>query len=117
MAIDVKAVSSQFQQEVSEKVAEFVEIQTKAAAQAAGRRPKIVRTRSGKSFRYSNTGQLGRNIASKKEGNHYVITDGTRGSYSDGSYHGMYFLVEKRGEREVNKILKDTKKYAENLKL
>ena len=84
----------------------------------AGRRSGVIKpAHSNKSYRYKNTGQLGRNIKKVKEGNKYVVEDGRRSDYSKNGYHGMYFLVERRGEREVQKVLNDTKKYTENLKL
>ena len=103
---------------MTKESAEFIEIQTKAyAIQAGGRKRKINPAHSRKTYRYANTGQLGRNIKKVKEGKKYVVEDGRRSNYSDGTYHGMYFLVEKRGEREVQKVLRDAKKYTENLKL
>lgn len=108
----------QFQRDVSSKVAEFVEVQTRAyAIQAGGRKRKIKPAHSRKTYRYANTGQLGRNIKKLKKGDRYFVDAGTRADYSKNGYHGMYFLVEKRGEREVEKVLRDTKKYTQNLKL
>lgn len=99
-------------------MAEFVEIQTKAYAMQAGRRQrKIKPAHSRKTYRYANTGQLGRNIKKLKRADRYYVDAGTRADYSKNGYHGMYFLVEKRGEREVQKVLKDTETYTRNLKL
>ncbi|WP_075620523.1 hypothetical protein [Brucella sp. CMUL 015] len=116
MAIDVNSVSKLFKDQVTSKVAEYIEIQTKAAAQAAGRRRKISRNRSGKRYVYRNTGQLASNIRKVKTGDGYTIDAGTRSNYTSG-YHGMYFLVEKRGENDVKKILKGSKAYVDTLKL
>ena len=118
MAIDVKSVGSYYKEQVGSKVADFIEIQTKAQAQAAGNRYKKVKPRHGKkTYRYRNTGQLARNIEKTKDGAHYVVSDGTRANYTDGSYHGMYFLVEKRGEREVKQVLKNATAYTQGLQL
>ncbi|WP_441768820.1 hypothetical protein, partial [Klebsiella pneumoniae] len=46
----------------------------------------------------------------------YKVDAGTRGNYTHG-YHGLYFLVERQGERDVRNTLNATKKYAEALKV
>lgn len=117
MTINVTSVGDRYKQLVGSKVAEFIEVQTKSRAQTAGRRAKLVRSRRGrKVYRYRNTGQLARAITKNKEGKGYSVTDGTRANYSSG-YHGMYFLVEKRGENDVKQVLKQSKSYTESLKL
>lgn len=116
-SLDIRSIAKQFKSEVTKEVADFIEIQTKVSAATAGRRRKLVRSRSGKIYRYSNTGQLAKNIKKIKDGDGYKISDGSRSNYSDHSYHGMYYLVEKRGERDIKKILKDSKSYTESLKL
>lgn len=116
---DIKAISEQFANEVTDKVADFIETQTKAEAQRASGRQKRFRAH-GKTYtyaKYRNTGQLARNLRIDKKGKYKVVHDGRRSDYSDGSYHGMYFLVEKRGERAIKKILKDAKVYTESTKL
>ncbi len=115
--IDVNGIAKEFKGKVAQEVAKFVAIETKTVATRAGNRAKLVKGRYGrKTYRYSNTGQLGRAIASRQKGKGFVVSDGGRAFYTKG-YHGMYFLVEKRGEREIKKILADTKRYTESLKL
>lgn len=115
--LDIKAIAKQFEDEITKKTADYIEIQVKAEAQKASARAKIIRSRSGKRYRYSNTGQLARNIKKARENGMYTISDGTRSNYSDGTYHGMYFLVEKRGENAIKQILKNAKAYTESTKL
>ncbi|ARQ94822.1 virion structural protein [Lactococcus phage PLgW-1] len=115
--LDVKSVSSFFEKEVTMKVSDFVQRDVQKRAVRAGRRPKRVWNRhSGKTYRYTNTGQLGRNIKKIRSGEGYKIDAGTRGNYTHG-YHGLYFLVERQGERDVRSTLNATKKYAEALKV
>lgn len=115
--MDIKAIANFFQGEVTEKVADFIELDTQKRAKTAGRRAKLVKNRhSAKTYRYSNTGELGNAIRKVKNGKGYIVDAGTRASYSSG-YHGMYFLVEKQGERDADNILKASKKYTEALKL
>ena len=115
--IDVKSIANFFQNEVTEKVANFIELDTEKRARSAGRRAKLVKNRhSAKTYRYSNTGQLANAIRKVKNGKGYIVDAGTRADYSSG-YHGMYFLVEKQGERDADNILKASKKYTEALKL
>lgn len=115
--IDVKDVASLFEKKVNTKVSEFVKITTEKKAVSAGRRAKKVWNRhSGKTYRYRNTGQLGSNIRKIRNGEGYKIDAGTRANYTNG-YHGLYFLVEKQGERDIKNILSASKKYAEALKL
>jgi len=117
--LDIKAISEQLAKDVTDRVANFIEIQTKAEAQKASGRQKTFKAH-GKTYtyaKYSNTGQLARNLKIDKKGKYKVVHDGRRSDYSDGSYHGMYFLVEKRGESAIKKILKDAKSYTESTKL
>ena len=114
--LDIKSIARSFEQDITEKAAEFAEIQLKNFAQQAASRSKKVISRSGKSYRYRNTGELAKAINILKQGDKLIVNDGTRGNYSDG-YHGMYFLVEKKGISNVNKTLKDLKSYTESLKL
>lgn len=117
--IDTKAIASQFQDEVTMKLAEFFEVQLKSEALTASRRKLVFRGRNGKRYTYSkyrNTGQLASNIKISSNGKGKKVSDGTRANYSKG-YHGMYFLVTKKGTRTIKKILKDAQMYANTLKL
>ena len=117
--IDTKAIANQFQDEVTMKLAEFFEVQLKSEALTASRRKLVFRGRNGKRYTYSkyrNTGQLASNIKITNNGKGKKVSDGTRANYSRG-YHGMYFLVTKKGTRAIKKILKDAQMYATTLKL
>lgn len=116
--IDTKAIAKEFGNDVTQKLAEFFETQLKVEAQKASRR-KLVFKSHGKTYTYSkykNTGQLASNIKITKNGDKAIVSDGTRANYSSG-YHGMYFLVEKKGENAIKKVLKDAQAYTQNLKL
>lgn len=116
--ISEKAIAKEFGDAVTQKMAEYFQTQLKAKAQVASKRKLIFRTR-GKTYSYSkyhNTGQLAANIKISKKGDKAIVSDGTRANYSSG-YHGMYFLVEKKGESAVKKVLKDAQAYASHLKL
>ncbi len=116
--IDTKAIAKEFGNDVTQKLAEFFETQLKVEAQKASRRKLVFKTR-GKTYSYSkykNTGQLASNIKITKNGDKAIVSDGTRANYSKG-YHGMYFLVEKKGENAIKKVLKDAQAYTNNLKL
>ncbi len=115
--LDIKAIAKQFENEITKKTADYISTQVKAEAIKASSRAKIIRSRSGKRYRYKNTGQLARNISMARENGKYIVSDGTRANYSDGSYHGMYFLVEKRGENAIKQILKNAKAYTESTRL
>ena len=117
--IDTKAIAKQFNDEVTQKMAEFFEIQLKSEALTASRRKLVFRGRNGKRYTYSkyrNTGQLASNIKITNNGKGKKVSDGTRANYSRG-YHGMYFLVTKKGTRAIKKILKDAEMYASTIKL
>lgn len=117
--IDSKAIANQFQDEVTQKMAEFFEVQLKSEALTASRRKLVFRGRNGKRYTYSkyrNTGELASNIKISSNGKGKKVSDGTRANYSKG-YHGMYFLVTKKGTRAVKKILKDAEMYATTIKL
>ena len=119
IGIDTKAIANQFQDEVTMKLAEFFEVQLKSEALTASRRKLVFRGRNGKRHTYSkyrNTGQLASNIKISPNGKGKKVSDGTRANYSKG-YHGMYFLVTKKGTRAIKKILKDAEMYASTLKL
>ena len=66
--------------------------------------------------RYQNTGQLSSNLKQVKKGDKVVVNAGTRASYTSG-YHGMYFLVEKKGMQDVKTTLKKGANYANSMKL
>ena len=117
--IDTKAIAKQFNDEVTQKMAEYFETQLKSEALIASRRKLVFRGRNGKRYtysKYSNTGQLASNIKISSNGKGKKVSDGTRANYSKG-YHGMYFLVTKKGTRAIKKILKDAQMYASTLKL
>ena len=61
--------------------------------------------------RYQNTGELSRNLKQVKKGDKVVVDAGTRAKYTSG-YHGMYFLVEKKGMEDVKTTLKKGANYA-----
>ena len=104
-----RAVAKEFGDAVTQKMAEYFETQLKSEALTASRRKLVFRGRNGKRYTYSkyrNTGQLASNIKITNNGKGKKVSDGTRANYSKG-YHGMYFLVTKKGTRAVKKILKD----------
>ncbi len=114
-----RAVAKEFGDAVTQKMAEYFETQLKSEALIASRRKLVFRGRNGKRYTYSkyrNTGQLASNIKISPNGKGKKVTDGTRANYSKG-YHGMYFLVTKKGTRAIKKILKDAEMYASTLKL
>ena len=116
--ISEKAIAKEFGDNVTQKMAEFFRTQLKVEAQKASKRQLVFKAR-GKTYSYSkykNTGQLASNIKITKNGDRAIVSDGTRANYSSG-YHGMYFLVEKKGENAVKRIFKDAQAYASNLKL
>lgn len=117
--IDVKTVAKSFGNNVTQKLSEFFETQLKSEAQTASRRRLVFRAH-GKTYsygKYKNTGQLASNIRITRNGdNKAKVSDGTRANYSKG-YHGMYFLVEKKGENAVKRILKNAEAYTRGLKL
>ena len=114
-----RAVAKEFGDAVTQKMAEYFETQLKSEALIASRRKLVFRGRNGKRYTYSkyrNTGQLASNIKITNNGKGKKVSDGTRANYSRG-YHGMYFLVTKKGTRAIKKILKDAQMYATTLKL
>lgn len=118
--IDTKGMGKLFNQKVTQETALWFEKTLKTKARTASRRTAFVRGANGKKYSYSkwqNTGQLAMNIRITKDGDKRIVHDGTRSNYSDGSYHGMYFLVEKAGERDVKNTLRQGSKFVEGLKL
>lgn len=116
--IDSQSVAKEMQTQVTEKLADWFEAELTTKANVASRRARIIRSH-GHSYtyaRYSNTGQLARNLKQIRKGDKIIIDAGTRASYSSG-YHGMYFLRNKKGMADVKATLKKGTKYAESLKL
>ena len=114
-----KEVAKEFGDAVTQKMAEYFELQLKAEAQKASKRKVVFKKKNGKVYSYSkyrNTGQLASNIKISKNGKGKKVSDGKRANYSSG-YHGMYFLVETKGESAIKKVLKDAEAYAESMKL
>ena len=115
-----RAVAKEFGDAVTQKMAEYFETQLKSEALTASRRKLVFRGRNGKRYTYSkyrNTGQLASNIKISSNGNKgKKVSDGTRANYSKG-YHGMYFLVTKKGTRAIKKIIKNAEMYASTIKL
>lgn len=119
LELNAKSIAKLFSDDITEEVSQFFMRETRQKALIASRRTKVIRSH-GKSYtyaRYQNTGKLARNIKVTKKGDTRIIEDGTRANYGDGSYHGMYFLAEKAGMRDVKAILKRGKTFTEALKL
>ena len=120
MVIDTGGIAKLFKQEIEKDTAEFFKKAVTTKARTAQRRPSFVRGANGKKYKYAkwqNTGQLANNIKIVSSGKGRTVTDGTRANYSDGSYHGMYFLVIKRGEQDVKNVMKQGEKFVRGLKL
>lgn len=112
-------IAEEFGDEVTAALADFIEAETKQKANAASRRVRLIRSH-GKRYnyaRYQNTGQLAANTRQTGTGNRKIVDAGTRASYRGTGYDGMYFLVEKQGQKDVKAILKKAAKYASSLKL
>lgn len=117
--LDTKGIAKLFQQDVTDAMANFFRAEFNARALTASRRKRVIRSH-GRTYsyaKYQNTGQLARAINIKSDGTHKIVNDGTRANYTNGSYHGMYFLVEKKGESDVKATLKKGVNYANTLKL
>ena len=120
MVINVSNVANLIKNDIENDVSKWFEQAVRTKARTASRRASFVRGANGKKYSYTkwqNTGQLANNIKIIKEGKGKAVTDGTRASYSDGSYHGMYFLVEKAGERDIKNVMKNGQKFVEGLRL
>lgn len=117
--LDINSIAEGFKERIQQKVGDFVLAETKAKAGIAARRTRVIRSHGHKYTyaRYSNTGQLARNTRLSKKGEGLVVDAGTRANYSGTGYHGLYFLREKQGERDVKAILKKSEKYTSALKL
>lgn len=119
LELNTKGIARLFSDDITEEVAQFFMRETRQKALVASRRTKVIRSH-GKSYtyaRYQNTGKLARNIKVTRDGDKRIVEDGTRADYGDGSYHGLYFLAEKAGERDVKTVLKRGKTFTEALKL
>lgn len=117
--IDAGAIAKQFKDQVTERMADWFESELKVKSNAAMRRPHLIRSH-GHTYtyaRYQNTGQLARNIRQADKGDRKIVDAGTRANYSGTGYHGMYFLVEKQGMKDVKSTLSKGSKYANSLKL
>lgn len=117
--LNVDSIAKQIQDEVTDKMSLFFKAEVNARAKTAARRTKVIRSHGHRYTysKYQNTGQLAANIKVIKNGSGKSVTDGSRANYSDGSYHGLYFLVTKKGQSDVKSVLRKGKKYAETLKL
>ena len=117
--LDTGAIAKSFQNQVTNRLADWFEAELTVKAQNAARRPRIIKSHGHRySYsRYQNTGQLARNIRQLKRNDKVIVDAGTRANYTGTGYHGMYFLVEKQGERDVKTTLKKGAKYTESLKL
>ena len=121
MVINVSNVANLIKNDIENDVSKWFEQAVRTKARTASRRPSFVRGANGKKYSYTkwqNTGQLANNIKIvSSSGKGKTVTDGTRANYSDGSYHGMYFLVEKRGEQDIKNVMKQGEKFVKGLKL
>lgn len=117
-SIDTASIAKEMQMKVTERMGDWFEAEFKAKANAASRRTRLIRS-YGHSYTYSkyqNTGQLSRNLKQVKKGDKIVVNAGSRANYTSG-YHGMYFLVEKKGMQDVKTTLRKGANYANSMKL
>ena len=118
--IDTTSIAKEMQSKVTERMGDWFEAEFKAKANSASRRTRLIRSH-GHSYTYSkyqNTGQLGRNIKQYDRGKGAKVVDaGRRSDYTGTGYHGMYFLVEKKGMQDVKTTLKKGANYANSMKL
>lgn len=117
--LDTSAIAKSFQNQVTNRLSDWFEAELTVKAQNAAKRPRVIKSHGHRYnySRYQNTGQLARNIRQLKRGDKTIVDAGTRANYTGTGYHGMYFLVEKQGERDVKTTLKKGVKYTESLKL
>lgn len=116
--LNTASIAKEMQTKVTERMGDWFEAEFKAKANAASRRTRLIRSH-GHTYtysRYQNTGELSRNLKQVKKGDKVVVNAGTRASYTSG-YHGMYFLVEKKGMQDVETTLKKGAIYANSMKL
>ena len=117
-SLNTASIAKEMQTKVTERMGDWFEAEFKARATAASRRTRLIRSH-GHTYtysRYQNTGELSRNLKQVKKGDKVVVNAGTRASYTSG-YHGMYFLVEKKGIQDVKTTLKKGSNYANSMKL
>ena len=117
-SLNTSSIAKEMQTKVTERLGDWFEAEFKAKADAAARRTRVIRSH-GHAYiyaRYQNTGQLSRNLKHVKKGDKVVVHAGTRANYTNG-YHGMYFLVEKKGMEDVKTTLKKGANYANSMKL
>lgn len=117
-SLNTSSIAKEMQTKVTERLGDWFEAEFKAKADAAARRTRVIRSH-GHAYiyaRYQNTGQLSRNLKQVKKGDKVVVHAGTRANYTNG-YHGMYFLVEKKGMEDVKTTLKKGANYANSMKL
>ena len=116
--LNTSSIAKEMQTKVTERLGDWFEAEFKAKANAAARRARIIRSH-GHTYTYAkhqNTGQLAGNLRQVKRGDKVVVHAGTRANYTNG-YHGMYFLVEKKGIQDVKTTLKKGANYANSMKL
>ena len=116
--LNTSIIAKEMQTKVTERMGDWFEAEFKAKANAASRRTRLIRSH-GHTYtyaRYQNTGELSRNLKQVKKGDKVVVDAGTRANYTSG-YHGMYFLVEKKGMEDVKTTLKKGANYANSMKL
>ena len=102
IGIDTKAIAKQFNDEVTQKMAEFFEVQLKSEALTASRRKLVFRGRNGKRYTYSkyrNTGQLAANIKISPNGKGKKVTDGTRATIQKAITACIFWLLKKVHEQ------------------
>ncbi len=117
-SLNTSSIAKEMQTKVTERMGDWFEAEFKAKANTASRRTRLIRSH-GHAYtyaRYQNTGQLARNLKQVKKGDKVVVNAGTRANYTNG-YHGMYFLVEKKGIEDVKTTLKKGANYANSMKL
>ena len=117
-SLNTSIIAKEMQTKVTERMGDWCEAEFKAKANAASRRTRLIRSH-GHTYtyaRYQNTGELSRNVKQGKKGDEVVVDAGTRANYTSG-YHGMYFLVEKKGMEDVKTTLKKDTNDANSMKL
>ena len=110
-SLNTSSIAKEMQTKVTERMGDWFEAEFKAKANAASRRTRLIRSHG-----HTYTGQLSSNLKQVKKGDKVVVNAGTRANYTSG-YHGMYFLVEKKGMEDVKTTLKKGANYANSMKL
>ncbi|WP_054639841.1 hypothetical protein [Lactococcus fujiensis] len=117
--LDISRTGEYFRKQIENKASEFVYNQLKLSANRASSRKRRFRGRNGKYIVTRNIRTRGNfriTLKKYKTTNGTTIDAGTRSNYSEG-YHGMYFLNEKKGIKEVDEILNALPKFIENINL